>query len=156
MKVAVFSDTHRNTGPMLEALLLCRPDAVVHLGDHDRDTLAIERAFPELPLYRVCGNCDLAPIAPLADIVQLGPVKAFLCHGHQYGVDWGELDRLAYAAQERGCSLALYGHTHRASQEELGGVQLINPGTAGSGRRLSWALLEILDNGGVACSINEL
>ena len=115
MRAAVFSDTHHNTAPMLEALRRCRPDLIIHLGDHDRDTLCIEEEFPDIPLYRVCGNCDFAPIAPLADIVPLGPVKALICHGHSYGVDWG-LDRLAYAAEERGCSLALFGHTHHAEQ----------------------------------------
>ncbi|MGX8692289.1 MAG: metallophosphoesterase family protein [Clostridia bacterium] len=155
MRAAVFSDTHHNTAPMLEALRRCRPDLIIHLGDHDRDTLCLEREFPDIPLYRVCGNCDFAPIAPIADIVPLGPVKALICHGHSYGVDRG-LDRLAYAAQERGCCLALFGHTHRAEQRELGGVQLVNPGTAGQGRRLSWALLEVLPNGGVAVSINDM
>lgn len=155
MRAAVFSDTHHNTAPMLEAVRRCRPDLIIHLGDHDRDTLCLEREFPEIPLYRVCGNCDFAPIAPLADIVPLGPVKALICHGHSYGVDWG-LDRLAYAAQERGCRLALFGHTHRAEQRDLGGVQLVNPGSAGKGSRLTWALVEVLDNGGIAVSINEM
>ncbi len=156
MRAAVFSDTHHNTAPMLEALRRCRPDLVVHLGDHDRDTLCIEREFPDLPLYRVCGNCDFAPIAPIADIVPLGPVKALICHGHNYQVDWGGLDRLAYAAEERGCALALFGHTHFAMQEQRGGVLLVSPGTAGQGRRLTWALVEVLDNGGIAVSINEM
>ena len=155
MRAAVFSDTHHNTAPMLEAVRRCRPDLIIHLGDHDRDTLCLEREFPEIPLYRVCGNCDFAPIAPLADIVPLGPVKALICHGHSYGVDWG-LDRLAYAAQERGCRLALFGHTHRAEQRDLGRVQLVNPGSAGKGSRLTWALVEVLDNGGIAVSINEM
>ena len=155
MRAAVFSDTHHNTAPMLEAVRRCRPDLIIHLGDHDRDTLCLEEQFPDIPLYRVSGNCDFAPIAPLADIVPLGDVKALICHGHSYNVDWG-LDALAYAAEERGCRLALYGHTHRASQEQLGGVQLVNPGTAGKGRRLTWALVEVLDNCGIAVSINEM
>ena len=156
MKAAVFSDTHHNTAPMLEALRRCRPDVIIHLGDHDRDTLCIEEEFPDIPLYRVCGNCDFAPIAPLADIVPLGPVKALICHGHSYNVDWGELDSLAYAAEERGCKLAMFGHTHQAMQGQLGGVTLLNPGTAGKGRRLTWALVEVLPNGGIAVSINDM
>lgn len=156
MRAAVFSDTHHNTAPMLEALRRCRPDLIIHLGDHDRDTLCIEREFPDIPLYRVSGNCDFMPIAPLVDIVPLGPVKALICHGHTYQVDWGGLDRLAYAAEERGCALALFGHTHRPLQEQRGGVLLVNPGTAGKGSRLTWALIEVLDNGGIAVSMNEL
>ena len=41
-------------------------------------------------------------------------------------------------------------------QAELGGVTLLNPGTAGKGRRLTWALVEVLENGGIAVSINEM
>ena len=156
MKAAVFSDTHHNTAPMLEAVRLCRPDLIIHLGDHDRDTLCLEREFPDIPLYRVCGNCDFAPIAPIADIVPIGPVKALICHGHTYNVDWGGVDSLVYAAEERGCQLALYGHTHVPEQRQIGGVTVVNPGTAGKGRRLSWALIEVLPNGGIAVSMNAL
>ena len=156
MKAAVFSDTHHNTEPMLEAVRLCRPDLIIHLGDHYRDTLCLERVFPDIPLYRVCGNCDFAPIAPIADIVPLGPVKALICHGHTYNVDWGGVDSLVYAAEERGCQLALYGHTHVPEQRQIGGVTVVNPGTAGKGRRLSWALIEVLPNGGIAVNMNAL
>ena len=156
MKAAVFSDTHHNTEPMLEAVRLCRPDLIIHLGDHDRDTLCREREFPDIPLYRVCGNCDFAPIAPIADIVPIGPVKALICHGHTYNVDWGGVDSLVYAAEERGCQLALYGHTHVPEQRQIGGVTVVNPGTAGKGRRLSWALIEVLPNGGIAVNMNAL
>ena len=83
-------------------------------------------------------------------------MTAFITHGHIYGVDGGRLDSLVYAAQERGAKLALYGHTHRAWYEELGGVQTLNPGTAGKGRELSFALLRVFDNGGVACEIKPL
>lgn len=156
MKAAVFSDTHRNTAPMLEAVRRCRPDVLIHLGDHDRDALALKEAFPDIPLYSVCGNCDWAPIAPLADVVPLGPVRAYICHGHMYRVEYGNLDSLVYAAQERGCRLVMFGHTHRPMQDQLGGVQILNPGTAGQGSRRTWALVEVLENGGVAVSINEM
>ena len=156
MRAAVFSDTHHNTAPMLDAIRRCRPDLIIHLGDHDRDTLCIEEEFPDIPLYRVSGNCDFMPIAPIADIVPLGPVRALICHGHSYHVDWGSVDSLVYAAQERGCSLALFGHTHVPMQQDVGGVTVVNPGTAGKGRRLTWALIEVLPNGGIAVSMNKM
>lgn len=156
MKAAVFSDTHGNTELMLEAVRRCRPDAVIHLGDHDRDTFCLREQFPEIPLYSVCGNCDLMPLSPVRDTIQLGPVKVFITHGHLYSVDYGRIDSLVYAAQEQGAKLALYGHTHKALYKELGGVQVLNPGTAGKGRELSWATVEVFDNGGIICQINEL
>ena len=156
MKAAVFSDTHGSIALCLEAVRRCRPDVIIHLGDHDRDAAAIHEVFPELPMYSVCGNCDIAPIAPARDTIQLGPVKAFLTHGHLYHVDYDRIDSLVYAAQEQEATLAFFGHTHRCLYEEAGGVKVINPGTAGKGRKLTWAEVDVLDNGGIACSIKDL
>ena len=33
---------------------------------------------------------------------------------------------------------------------------LLNPGTAGSGRTLSWALVTVFDNGAIACEIKAI
>lgn len=156
MKAAVFSDTHTNTALMVEAVRRSRPDLIIHLGDHDRDTEILRREFPEIPLYNVCGNCDFYPSAPQTDLVPLGPVKAFITHGHLYNVDYDRLDSLVYAAQEQGAKLAMYGHTHRALYEEIGGVKVLNPGTAGKGRKLTWAWVEVFENGGIACEIRAL
>lgn len=156
MKAAVFSDTHTNIALCLEAVRRCRPDAIIHLGDHDRDARAIAQEFPEIPMYSVCGNCDLAPTSPVSDTVQLGPVKAFITHGHLYNVDYDRVDSLVYAAQGQGCRLAMFGHTHRPLYQEVGGVTVLNPGTAGKGPKLTWALVEIFDNGGIICSIQDL
>lgn len=155
MKAAVFSDTHSNTALMVEAVRRCRPDCVIHLGDHDRDTDILRREFPEIPLYNVCGNCDFGATAPLRDVVQLGPVKAFITHGHAYNVNYG-VTNLVYAAQEAGAQLAMYGHTHIPDYQECGGVQVLNPGTAGKGRHLTWALVTVFDNGGIVCEIKDL
>jgi len=156
VKIAVFSDTHGVTLPMVDAVRSARPDAVVHLGDYERDAAVLLREFPELPLYSVCGNCDWLPKAPNTLTVSFGPVTAFLTHGHLYSVDYGRVDSLVYAAQEAGAQLALFGHTHTAFQEDVGGVRVINPGTAGKGREKTWALLEIFENGGIAAQFHTL
>ena len=156
MRAAVFSDTHSVKSLMLEAVRRTRPDVLIHLGDYERDSYSLSEEFPEIPLYRVRGNCDIAAVSPDTDVIQLGPVKAFITHGHLYNVRWGRLDSLVYAAQEQGATLALFGHTHRALYEEMGGVKLINPGTAGSGRELTYALVEVFDNGGISCEIRGL
>ncbi len=156
MKIAVFSDTHTLTEPMLGAVRRCRPDALVHLGDHDRDTYPLLREFPEISLYSVCGNCDFASHAPTVLTVSFGPVRAFLTHGHLYHVDYGRVDSLVYAAQEAGAQLALFGHTHQPYHEDVSGVKVVNPGTTGKGRRRTWALLEIFDNGGIGVDFQEL
>lgn len=156
MKIAVFSDTHGNTGPMLRTAEELLPDAIAHLGDFGRDAACLKEKFPDIPLYAVRGNCDVSPDAPEELAAELGGVRVLLCHGHRYGVDWGRLDSLVYAAQEKGCALVLYGHTHRAENTELGGVRLVNPGTAGAGGVLSCAVVEIFPNGGIAAEIRLL
>ena len=155
IRAAVFADTHTNTARMLEAVRTLRPDVLIHLGDHDRDAEALRRTFPELPLHVVRGNCDILGNTPERLVVELGPVKAFCTHGHLYSVDWS-FDYLVYAAQEAGAKLALCGHTHEAANLEIGGVQALNPGTAGKGRTLSCGLVTVFDNGGIACEIRPL
>ena len=156
MKIAVFSDTHGSTARMLETVRRVRPDRIVHLGDYERDTEKLRREFPGIPLHQVCGNCDVSPVSRLDEVVEFGPVRALLTHGHRYAVDWGRFDSMVYAAQEKGCRLVLFGHTHRAENTELGGVKLVNPGTAGRGSAKSCAMVEIFDNGGVAAEIRPL
>ena len=155
MNIAVFSDTHGSTALMREAVRRFRPDVIIHLGDHDRDAEILRLDFPEIPLYVVSGNCDFGSRGLLADVVPLGPVKAYITHGHRYNVDWG-VDSLVYAAQERDCQLALYGHTHRPDSQEIGGVKVVNPGTAGKGRQLTWAWITVFENGGIAVEIRDL
>ena len=156
IRAAVFSDTHSATAMMLSAIRRCRPDVVIHLGDYERDAEKIRTEFPEVALYNVAGNCDMYPSAPNADIVPLGPVKAFITHGHLYNVTRNYVDSLVYAAQEQGAQIAMFGHTHRAVNDQLGGVTVINPGSSGKGVAPTFALVEVFDNGAVSCEIREL
>lgn len=124
-----------------------RPDAVIHCGDGSLDTQTIIRDFPELPVYQVAGNCDFDPTLPFTLTVELGGVRILITHGHSYGVRNGDLDRLAYAAEEAGALIALYGHTHRAKVNTVGTVTVLNPGSAGMGADPSWCLLDIKPDG---------
>lgn len=83
-------------------------------------------------------------------------MKAFITHGHLFNVKYGRLDSLVYAAMEQGAKIAMFGHTHEAYYGEAGGVQLLNPGTAGKGRTLTWAVVNVFDNGAIACEIKDL
>ena len=155
-KAAVFSDTHGNTAPMLEAARGAGAEVLIHLGDYDRDAQALREAFPDTQVYSVCGNCDIMPLAPEKLVIELGPVRALLVHGHRYGVSAAQADWLVFAAREEGAQLAMFGHTHSPFYETVGGVTLLNPGTAGSGRILSWALVTVFDNGAIACEIKAI
>lgn len=137
---------------MVAAARRAAPDVLIHLGDYIRDAWALRAAFPTLPLYAVAGNCDFSAREPDTQLVLLGPVRVLLTHGHRYGVKNGT-DSLLAAAREQGAALVLYGHTHIPRCETLGGVTLLNPGSAGTGRTPTFAAAEIGEDGGIFCRI---
>lgn len=157
MKIAVFSDTHGSAKGMLNAVRDYKPEMIIHLGDGNSDLLKLEKEFPHIPVYSVCGNCDRECAAPETATIDLGGVTAFLTHGHIYsGVRYGRLDNMLYAAESEGAKIAMFGHTHRAGFDEIGGISILNPGTAGVGSDRTWAKLEIGPDGKIFCSIEKI
>jgi len=67
-----------------------------------------------------------------------------------------ELDTLVYKAKKENCQIALYGHTHIPYYRVIDGVAVVNPGTAGMGEDLTWALISISDNGEFSVEIIPL
>ena len=132
---------------MVRAIRQQQPDAVFHLGDCERDTQRLEKEFPDLPLYRVCGNCDREPVNPEVLQLTLDGVKFFLTHGHRYSVKY-TLDALLTAAYFAGADIVLFGHTHRAMCETMQGLYVVNPGTAGVGASCTYACIET-ENGAI-------
>ena len=153
MKIAVFSDTHGRYKGMLRAVRDYKPDCVIHLGDGADDTQELEVAFPGLPIIGVSGNCDPDSLKPETKVVTLGGMKMFLTHGHRYAVSYGKLDTLLYAADCNGASFAMFGHTHRPVFEQIEGIFVLNPGTAGIGQVNTYARLELGRTGEVSCEI---
>lgn len=150
MKVAVFSDTHGSYKGMADAVRDNLPDQVIHLGDGYNDAMRLAREFPQIPVCAVPGNCDYDCEEPDYKVIELCGLKLFLTHGHRYGVRYGKLDTLLYAAECSGAQLALFGHTHRAGFEQIGGIFVLNPGTAGRAPDKTWALLELGSRGEVS------
>jgi putative phosphoesterase len=126
MKICICSDSHGNAAGLARMLACERPDALLFMGDglRDVDTLSLPEG---LHLAAVAGNCDLAPDAPLFQVIRLAGHTFYMTHGHRDGVKWG-LGRLAKAARAAGADVALYGHTHTANEKMLGGVRLLCPG----------------------------
>ncbi len=123
----VLSDTHgRKTGIERLTALFAENDYVIHLGDGAADMRETMNAFPD-KTYICRGNCDFFP-APTEGELQVEGIRIFFCHGHRYRVK-SDLSLLAEETRRRGCSLALYGHTHRALISEEQGVLLVNPGS---------------------------
>ncbi|MBO7736941.1 MAG: metallophosphoesterase [Clostridia bacterium] len=135
MKTAVvLSDTHGNTAFLEKLFPLFREnDYIIHLGDGNRDMSEIFKAFPEKTF--VCqGNCDFSTEFSQSEWeLEIENCKIFCTHGHRYGVKSG-LNGLKQEAMQRGCQVALYGHTHCAELEKDGDVLVCNPG---NGKRYS-------------------
>ena len=126
-KIVVLSDTHgyRKTFDELDGIF-AESDIIIHLGDTSADGSIIRSKYPN-KTHLLNGNCDPLPIGEDEEILEVEGVKIFACHGHRYSVKC-TLTRLAKRAEELGCKIALYGHTHRAREDEIDGVTLINPG----------------------------
>ena len=143
MKTAVIiSDTHGNIGGM-ESLdnLFSECDIIIHLGDTSADGAKIARKYPD-KTYLVNGNCDPMPCGENELVIDLEGVKIFATHGHLYSVK-STLAKLVKRAKELNCTLALYGHTHKAREDEIDGVTLINPGTLSRYSRQSYSYLVV-------------
>ena len=138
MKIVVFSDSHGYDYDM-ERLIRKHSDAYCffHLGDGAPAFLTLCGRLGVIG-HAVKGNCDLFTgehdIRPTATVT-LGRFSFFLTHGDRYGVNWSK-ENLVYAAKERGCNVAIYGHTHVAHQQYIPAadendkpVYLFNPGS---------------------------
>lgn len=140
--IAVVSDSHGNRTAIDKLLpIMAECDFVIHLGDTSSDGLYIRKALPD-KTYIINGNCDFTRLGQDELVLEIEGVKLFACHGDKYGVKQG-YDRLAYRAEELGCTVALFGHTHSATEFDIGKVTLFNPGTLSRYSRNSYLYLVI-------------
>ncbi|MDO4266263.1 MAG: metallophosphoesterase [Eubacteriales bacterium] len=148
MKILAVSDTHgKNTG-LKRLIERVRPfDMFIFCGDGEGLEQEIRDLIgPGTELHMVRGNNDYFSDLPRDEEFMIGPYKAFLTHGHMYGVNTS-LRRLSEEAADRGCRLAFFGHTHRPLIEETDGVVCLNPGSLSYprqfDRRPSFLLIEL-------------
>lgn len=128
--VVIVSDSHGKRATLQKLYpLFGENDLVVHLGDGSSDMRDFARIYPD-KTYVLKGNCDFSYGKDEIVIEEEG-IRVLCCHGHRYGVKSG-LSRLAKHAKELNCTVALYGHTHRADIQTVDGVLCINPGALGS------------------------
>ncbi len=129
MKLLVISDTHYRTDIAENLIKELNPDYTLHLGDMADDCKHLEKTFPEKIIVSVRGNNDFFDIDyPFERTLEVGGVKIFMCHGHEYGVRF-TLSDLIEKAKEEGAKIALYGHTHIPHVEETEELTVLNPGS---------------------------
>ncbi len=150
MKILICSDTHRADRNLHDVIKEQAPlDMLIHLGDAEgSDPLIAEWVNEGCELAMVRGNNDFfSPLERELEL-ELGPHRILLTHGHYYNVSLG-VDYLREEAIERGCDMAMYGHTHRPYLEYGNEVLILNPGSLSyprqKGHRPSYMILEFDD-----------
>ena len=155
MKILVLSDSHSALRFMYACMEAVRPDAVIHLGDHYDDGLALKEDYPSVRFYQVPGNCDryrCDPRLPEILIERVLGVSCYMTHGHKHNVKL-VLGRLLSDARACRVQAALYGHTHVADcHQEEDGLWVLNPGSCGYGGG-SAGLMEVENGNITACRI---
>ena len=155
MKILVLSDSHSTLSFMRHCINAVKPDAIVHLGDHFDDGIAMKEEYPAIPLYQVPGNCDryrCHPSQPEILIHRIGGVNLYMTHGHKHSVK-SYLGALLRDARKAGAKVVLYGHTHVPDcHQEEDGLWVLNPGSCGYFGG-SAGLLEVKDGSILSCRL---
>lgn len=149
VKLLILSDSHGDTGAMIDAVERERPDEIIHLGDHWEDAQTLSFAYPDIPISMVPGNCDYCIGKRGKLLLEREGLVILMAHGHQWRVKSGPALAIE-AAWEAGADILLYGHTHEAACWQEEGVWVLNPGTVGGrGAAASYGVIEISPAGPV-------
>lgn len=155
MKILVLSDSHSALRFMRHCIDTVKPDAVIHLGDHYDDAVAMAEEFPYIPIHVLPGNCDRYRCPPFAREVLcycVCGVELYMTHGHRHYVKSG-IGALLSDARKCHAQAALYGHTHQVDcHQEPDGLWVLNPGSCGYGGGTA-GIIEIEDKKITACRI---
>ena len=148
MKILVVSDTHRKDDNLKRVLSEeCPLDMLIQLGDAEGSEHFIpDWVNPECRMEMVLGNNDFFSRLDREREIDIAGHKAFITHGHYYGVSMGP-EGLVDEAKSRGCDIAMYGHTHRPFLDMIDGVTVLNPGSLSyprqEGRRPSYMIIHV-------------
>ena len=138
MKIGIVSDSHgktRRLAAALQELAGKGAETIVHCGDVGSAACLDALADCPLPCHVVAGNmdrhvdamqvshrCDGLQLAPASLLVDLPGGRALaVTHGHD-----GSL--LLALAENPAVAYLCHGHTHRARDERVGNLRMINPG----------------------------
>ena len=141
MKIVVVSDSHGNKAGIDKIFNNYQFDYLIFLGDGIND-LGLYVNLDNVIIVK--GNCDFLHNYPEEKLITLGGVNIFVTHGHRYGVK-STLGILVDNARMNNATVALYGHTHKYSDEYIDGVRVINPGSliGGRGCNAGFVILDI-------------
>ncbi len=145
MKVLIVSDTHKKNENYFKVVEMHKPDMVIHCGDVEGSEYALSEAA-ECPVHMVLGNNDFFSDLPRELVLDIGPYKVWVTHGHNYYVSMGN-ETIKREAKARGMDIVCYGHTHRPVVDIDDDVIAVNPGSLAyprqEGRLPSYVIMEI-------------
>ena len=129
MRLLVFSDSHGKSSAM-EQVAWDHPeaDALLHLGDCERDFEGVQILFPQKIIRMVRGNCDWFSQTPVVDMLTVAGKRILLAHGHTFQVKISLEDIMA-EAKNRQADIVLFGHTHVPLVDYKDGIYVLNPGS---------------------------
>ena len=118
MKVVIVSDGHGDKSLYQRiAQIEEKADAFIDAGDSCIDSEDIR------PFISVKGNCDYT-FYPLSRILYFDEWRVYLTHGSSMG-----LDTMINLAKSHGCSVLVYGHTHKYDYKIKDSIYCLNPGS---------------------------
>ena len=133
MLVGVISDTHGYLHPDVPELL-SGAEHILHAGDIGDDAI-IQELRKLAPVTVVRGNNDRTgpeSLYPEEATFELDGRRFFLAHQVKPPKRATEAALRPYV--EKGIDVVVYGHSHIAFNERIGGVLFFNPGAAGKRR----------------------
>lgn len=127
-RLLIFSDTHTDVAEMEKVINESKGiDRILHLGDHARDAKRLSM-LTQRTILAVLGNNDrFDEDAPEERVVEVDSYSIYMTHGHLFSVS-NRVDNLTMAAKTKGCSIALFGHSHVFESGIRNGVLYLNPG----------------------------
>ena len=129
MKMGVISDTHMRSHeeiPPAMVRALSNVDLIVHAGDIvTLEVLEGLRRLGEVKAVR--GNMDsdeIKSLLPEKELIEIAGRKIGITHGS--GGPWGIQHRVRGLFDD--VDVIIYGHSHEAKNEQIGGILFFNPG----------------------------
>lgn len=148
MRILVLSDSHGADHNVIHALMEHKEaDAIVFLGDGERDIETARGIIAGKPLICVKGNCDFYSQLPEYALERMGGKLIYATHGYCEQVKYGNT-MLIERARRFGADIVLYGHTHTPHVSYEDGLYVFNPGSL---KERSYGFVDIT-SGGIMCS----
>lgn len=155
-RIAVFTDTHGNISPMMNAINSKGPfDLIIHLGDGVIDGKKIAEESG-IDFIGILGNEDIVHSFPEKYLLTINNFTFLFTHGIQFEINaymnetaWKEKYRImTVEALMEGADALFFGHTHKALLIKKNNIIMCNPGDQyiGSALRPSFAMVDIFDD----------